>query len=164
VRVLVAGIGNIFSGDDGFGVEVARRLSMQKNPDHVKVTDFGIRGIDLTYALLDGYDVAILVDTVKRGGAPGTLYVIEPEIGESVSAAAIAFDGHAMHPARVLAAAKALGPIPPVLRLVGCEPLTFGDEDGVMGLSDEVLAAIEPAMKLVESLFHDHGPEERRDA
>ncbi|MDB4995390.1 MAG: hypothetical protein JWM74_2822, partial [Myxococcaceae bacterium] len=125
-----------------------------------KVTDFGIRGIDLTYALIDGYDVAILVDTVKRGGAPGTLYVIKPEIGEPLAAAAIAFDGHAMDPVRVLAAAKALGSLPPVLRLVGCEPLTFGGEDGVMGLSDEVLAAIEPAVGLVRSLFG----EDRRDA
>src|SRR6516225_7125141 len=80
-RILVAGIGNIFLGDDAFGVEVARRLAARPQPDGVRVADFGIRGIDLTYALLDGYETVILVDATPRGGQPGTLYVIEPDVG-----------------------------------------------------------------------------------
>ena len=78
-QILVAGIGNIFKGDDAFGVEVARRLAQSPLPAGVKVVDFGIRGIDLTYALLDGYDAAILVDTAKRGAAPGTVSIVAPE-------------------------------------------------------------------------------------
>ena len=78
-RVLVAGVGNIFLGDDGFGVEVARRLAGERLPEDVRVADFGIRGVHLAYELLDGYDTAILVDAAPRGGQPGTLYVIEPE-------------------------------------------------------------------------------------
>src|SRR5438270_10803156 len=78
-RVLVAGIGNIFLGDDAFGVEVAQRLAQRPLPAGVRVVDFGIRGLDLTYALLDGQDAVILVDATLRGGPPGTLYVIEPE-------------------------------------------------------------------------------------
>src|SRR4051794_33940377 len=78
-RVLVAGIGNIFLGDDAFGVEVAQHLARREWPDGVRVVDFGIRGLDLTYALLDGYEVVILVDALPRGGQPGTLYVLEPD-------------------------------------------------------------------------------------
>ncbi|MGH7848434.1 MAG: hydrogenase maturation protease, partial [Candidatus Binatia bacterium] len=73
-KILVAGIGNIFLGDDGFGVEVARELAKRKLPESVRVVDFGIRGFDLAYALLDGYDLTILVDAAPRGGLPGTLY------------------------------------------------------------------------------------------
>ncbi len=79
-NILVAGIGNIFLGDDGFGVEVIRRLSSREFPAEVRVEDFGIRGYDLAYALLDGPDVTILVDAAARGGAPGTIYVIEPDV------------------------------------------------------------------------------------
>src|ERR1700734_1751902 len=82
-RILIAGIGNIFLGDDAFGSEVARRLAARPMPDGVKVVDFGIRGFDLTYALLDGSDATILVDATPRGGPPGTLYVIEPDPGEA---------------------------------------------------------------------------------
>ena len=77
-RILVAGIGNIFLGDDAFGVEVVRRLSAREWPANVRVTDFGIRGYDLAYALLDGYDTTILIDACPRGELAGTLYVIEP--------------------------------------------------------------------------------------
>jgi hypothetical protein len=83
LRILVAGIGNIFLGDDGFGVEVIQRLSSHPFPKSVQVCDFGIRSYDLAFALLDGYDVTILVDAAPRGAAPGTLYVIEPDIGEA---------------------------------------------------------------------------------
>src|SRR5438270_10145755 len=79
-RILIACIGNIFLGDDGFGVEVAQRLMNRQYPEGVQVTDFGIRGMDLAYTLLDDYDTLVLVDTVSRGGTPGTLYLIEPDL------------------------------------------------------------------------------------
>ena len=108
--VLIAGIGNIFLGDDAFGVEVAQRLAKRKLPDRVKVVDFGIRGFDLAYALLDRFDVTILVDACPRGGAPGTLYVIEPDLNVSAQDAAeagqTAVDAHSMNPMNVIRMAK----------------------------------------------------------
>jgi hydrogenase maturation protease len=151
MRVLVAGVGNVLLGDDGFGVELARRLARRGLPGGVRVVDFGIRGLDLTYALLDGYDGAIVVDACRRGGAPGTLYVLEPTMNESADAAV---DTHAMHPARVLAAMKAMGGAVEWLRLVGCEPGPLPDDDELaMGLSAPVEAAVEPAIGLVERLL-----------
>ena len=86
-RILVAGIGNIFMGDDAFGVEVARRLSQRTLPAGVRVSDFGIRGFDLAYALQDGYETTILIDACPRGEEPGTLFVVEPDLAE-ISASA----------------------------------------------------------------------------
>jgi hydrogenase maturation protease len=145
--ILIAGIGNIFLGDDGFGVEVIRRLSSGSFPDGVRVTDFGIRGYDLAYALLDGHDFTIFVDAVSRGGAPGTLFVIEPEINGNS-----AMDAHAMNPESVLQLARAMGPIRGRVLLVGCEPATLGGKEGHMGLSDPVMAAVEDAARLIEDL------------
>jgi hydrogenase maturation protease len=149
-RVLVAGIGNVFLGDDGFGVAVAEALAASEWPDGVHVEDFGIRGMDLAYALA-GYDVAILVDAVPRGGAPGTLYVIEPELGDDE----VGLDAHEMNPVAVLALARTLGgPLPRVL-VVGCEPATrmTGEEDEVVAeLSEPVRAAVGEAVRMVESL------------
>ena len=145
-RILVAGVGNIFFGDDGFGVEVSRRLSERALPEGVQVKDFGIRGLDLTYALLDGWDAAILVDALPRGGDPGTLYVIDP----AADAGPPVLDPHAMHPARVLAMARELGGTPPILRVVGCEP--GAAEEMQMGLSPAVAAAVDTACALVEQL------------
>src|SRR3712207_6645350 len=107
-RILVAGIGNIFLGDDGFGVEVVRRLAGRELPAGVDVQDFGIRGLDLMYALGDGYDAAVLVDAVPRGEPPGTLSVIEPE----PEADDVPLDAHGMDPAKVLALAQQLGDVP----------------------------------------------------
>ena len=111
-RILIAGIGNIFLGDDAFGVEVVRRLAARKLPDAVRVVDFGIRGFDLAYALMEGYEVTILVDATPRGGEPGTLYTIEPDL-RSASApqtgVSPAIDAHSMDPLRVLGLVKALG-------------------------------------------------------
>lgn len=151
-RLLVAGIGNIFLGDDAFGVEVVRRLGGRPLPEAVRVVDFGIRVFDLACALTDGYDGAILVDTAQQGGAPGTLYVIEPDCsGEAPPPAVV--EGHGLHPAKVLHLARAMGTVCPWLRIVGCEPLTFGsDEEPVMGLSEPVARAVDEAVLLVESL------------
>jgi hydrogenase maturation protease len=153
-RVLVAGIGNVFLGDDGFGVEVVRRLSQRTLPEGVHVVDFGIRGLDLTYALLDGYETAILVDATSRGQAAGTLYVLEPETADHWRPIGGVLDTHGMDPARVLALARAMGGRLPTLRVVGCEPATFGDDEGgLMGLSAPVEAAVDEAVRLVERLL-----------
>ena len=155
VRVLVAGIGNVFLGDDGFGVEVARRLSARELPAGVEVKDFGIRGMDLVYALGEDYDAAVFVDAVPRDEAPGTLYVIEPEIDEDE----LSLDTHGMDPVRVLRLAAELGPVPRRLLVVGCEPQTrmSGDttEELVGDLSEPVRAAVDGAADLVESLLRE---------
>ena len=106
--VLVAGIGNVFLADDGFGVEVARRLAERELPGGVKVADFGIRGMDLAYELQEDYDAAVLVDAVPRGQAPGTLFVIEPDLEQAEPV----LDAHAMDPVRVLGLARTLGYAP----------------------------------------------------
>ena len=150
-RILVAGIGNIFLGDDGFGVAVARRLAERPLPRGVEVGDFGIRGLDLVYELGEGHDAVILLDAVPRGEAPGTLFVIEPEI----SPEAVGLDAHGMDPAKVLALARDLGRVPERVLLVGCEPQRRmdGSEAEVVGeLSEPVQAAVEAAVELVEEL------------
>ena len=152
--ILVAGIGNVFLGDDGFGVEVARRLAQRELPLGVKVADYGIRGMDLAYELQEDYDAAILVDAVPRGQAPGTLYVIEPDLQDAEPV----LDAHSMDPVRVLGLARALGTLPPRVLVVGCEPataMTLDDEELVMGLGPEVSAAIDKAVELVESVLDD---------
>lgn len=154
-RILIAGIGNIFLGDDAFGVEVVRRLATHELPKNVRVTDFGIRGYDLAYALLDGYDTTILIDACPRGEPAGTLYVIEPDVSESASPEdqQSAVEAHSMNPLNVLRLATSMGgPLKHVL-LVGCEPGTLGPEEGQMGLSEPVEAVVDEAVKLVESLI-----------
>src|ERR1700719_105979 len=103
-RLLIAGVGNIFLGDDAFGVEGAQRLARRPLPEGVRVVDFGIRGLDLAYALLDGYEAVVLVDAAPRGGRPGTLYVLEPEPGPALppGEGAPLIEAHNMNPARVL--------------------------------------------------------------
>ena len=150
-RALVAGIGNIFLGDDGFGVEVASRLSRAQLPDGVRVLDAGIRARDLAYELLEGgYDTAILVDAVARGGAPGTVYVIEPEAASLGAMATVAIDGHAMNPEATLAFVDALGGVATRILIVGCEPVSV--EEGI-GLSRPVAAAVDEAVSVVRELL-----------
>ncbi len=152
LRILVAGIGNVFMGDDGFGVEVVSRLARSKLPAGVVVQDFGIRGMDLAYALA-GHDVAVFVDAMPRGGTPGTLYLVEPELDEQQAVP----DAHGMDPVTVLALGRELGdPLPRVL-VVGCEPsevLTLED-DVVAELSAPVRAVIDDAVRMVERLLDD---------
>ena len=152
--VLVAGIGNIFLGDDAFGVEVVRRLGSRDLPQAVRVADFGIRGFDLAYALQDGYETTILVDACPHGEAPGTLYVIEPDLkGLNDPGAPQAIEAHAMNPLSVLRMARAMNIEVKKVLLLGCEPGTLGGEEGQMGLSAPVEAAVEEAVNLVESLI-----------
>jgi hydrogenase maturation protease len=154
--VLVAGIGNIFLGDDAFGVEVVRRLGSRDLPQAVRVADFGIRGFDLAYALQDGYETTILVDACPHGEAPGTLYVIEPDLkGLDDPGAPQAIEAHAMNPVSVLRMARAMNVEVKNVLVLGCEPETLGGEEGQMGLSAPVEAAVEEAVKLVESLIDD---------
>ena len=152
-RILVAGIGNVFLGDDGFGVEVVKRLAERELPDDVEVADFGIRGMDLIYALHDDYEVVIFVDATPRGGEPGTVYLLEPEIEDD---GVVVLDTHGMDPVKVIKFARTLGPSPARTLVVGCEPqaVISGDdyEEMLMELSEPVQAAVEEAAKLVESL------------
>lgn len=152
--VLIAGVGNIFMGDDAFGVEVVKRLLDRELPDGVRVADFGIRGFDLAYALMDDHDVTILVDATPRGDAPGTIYTIEPDLDEidSLSDEEMAVETHGMNPMKVLAMVKSMGAAPKRILLVGCEPATFGPEEGLMGLSEPVEAAVDQAIIAIESL------------
>jgi hydrogenase maturation protease len=154
--ILVAGIGNIFLGDDAFGVEVVRRMAGLKLPESVRVSDFGIRGFDLAYALQDGYETTILVDACPRGKTPGTLYVIEPDLmgGNDPEAPQAVVEAHAMNPMSVLRMARAMNIKVKNVLLVGCEPETLGGEEGQMGLSAPVEAAVDEAVKLVESLVN----------
>jgi hydrogenase maturation protease len=151
-RILVAGIGNIFLGDDGFGVEVAKRLSAHEFPAGVKVVDFGIRGFDLVYALQDGYETAILVDAYPHGETPGSVSLVEPDLGNLDGPQQAVVETHGMNPMNVLRMAAAMnGRLNKVL-LVGCEPATFGGDEGQMGLSDTVEAAVDEAVKMVISV------------
>jgi hydrogenase maturation protease len=153
-RILVAGIGNIFMGDDAFGVEVVRRLSERTLPAEVRVGDFGIRGFDLAYALQDGYEATILIDACPRDAEPGTLYVVEPDMAaiNAGPAGGNEVDAHGMDPVKILGLAVSMGgPLKRVL-LVGCQPATLGPEEGLMGLSEPVARAVSGAVQMVETL------------
>jgi hydrogenase maturation protease len=151
--ILVACIGNIFMGDDGFGSEVALALSSAQLPGEVQVVDYGIRGIDLTYALLAPWSAVVLVDTVSRGEAPGTLYLLQPGETQSEGAGPACLDPHALDPVAVIRTARTLGEVSAEIYIVGCEPMDFGDElEGRMGLSDAVEAAVPAATAMVTQL------------
>ena len=154
--ILVAGIGNIFLGDDAFGVEVIRRMAGLNLPASVRVSDFGIRGFDLAYALQDGYETTILVDACPHGQTPGTLSVIEPDLKllDNPEAPQAAIEAHAMNPMNVLRMARAMNIELKNILLVGCEPETLGGEEGQMGLSAPVEAAVDEAVKLIESVVN----------
>jgi hydrogenase maturation protease len=166
-RILIAGIGNIFLADDGFGVEVVRRLAERGVPEGVELVDFGIRGLDLAYALMDPYEAVVFVDALPRGEVPGTIYLIEPEVeGEGE----VTIDTHGMDPVKVIRFARALGAEIPRTLVVGCEPhLVLSGEDYddmLMQLSEPVLAAVPEAVKLVESLveeIHENGSKQSAD-
>jgi hydrogenase maturation protease len=148
-RILVAGIGNIFLGDDGFGVEVVHRLGGERLPDGVVVADFGIRGVHLAYELAGGgYNGVILVDAAPRGGAPGTLYAIEVDAEATVGSTGDA-DAHSLTPAHVLAWLRRIGGECGRVVIVGCEPASI---DETMGLSEPVAGSIDVAMQMVRAL------------
>jgi hydrogenase maturation protease len=161
-KILVAGIGNIFLGDDAFGSEVARHLERRQWPAGVRVVDFGIRGLDLGYALCDAYDLTVLVDATPRGGAPGTLYVIEPDLAalKQDQASGSLVDAHSLDPMQVLKLARSQGAELRGIVLVGCEPGDLGGDEGRLGLTERVAAAVDRAVDLVSDLvrnFQEHG-------
>jgi len=146
-RVLVAGVGNLFLGDDGFGPEVARRLAGRSLPAGVRVVDYGIRGMHLAYDLLDGYDGLVILDAAPRGGRPGDVVVLEVGEGDFGTGE---FDGHGMEPTAVLSSLGSLGGRLPRTYVVGCEP---ADIDEGIGLSPSVAAAVDPAVDAVLRLL-----------
>lgn len=154
-RILIAGIGNIFLGDDGFGVEVIRRMSTRPLPDRVCVRDFGIRGFDLAYALNEHWDLVILVDALPRGEKPGTVFVLEPARDDLEANFQSDLQPHGMAPVQAIRMAKLLGELPPRLLVVGCEPADLGGEDGVIGLSAEVQGAVSTAVETVLRLVNE---------
>ncbi|MGE0702664.1 MAG: hydrogenase maturation protease [Vicinamibacterales bacterium] len=146
-RVLVAGVGNVFLGDDGFGVEVARRLDARRLPDGVRAADFGLRSLHLAYEMLDHPEaLTVIVDAMSRGAAPGTLFLVEPE---GVTAPATPGDAHSVTPDGVLAMVHALGGASPRVVILGCEPASCDER---MGLSPAVEAAIDGAVDMILSL------------
>jgi hydrogenase maturation protease len=157
-RVLVAGLGNIFLSDDGFGAEVARRLCDAELPDWVQVADYGTSGMHLMYDLADGFETAILIDAAARGGEPGTVYLLEldpakspgsPDDAAPESAVSPFFDAHGMQPDVVLGMLSALGGHARRILLVGCEPAST---DYGIGLSEPVEAAVGAAVTMVTDL------------
>jgi hydrogenase maturation protease len=156
-RVLVAGVGNVFCGDDGFGVAVVDRLSRERLPDGVEVCDYGIRGVHLAYQMLDPYDLVVLVDTMRRGGEPGTVYVVEPEPpaepepgpGSGTAGAEVLMDAHDMTPDAILALVPKLGGTVGDVLVVGCEP---GDLGPGMELSGPVARSVDDAVGVVKRL------------
>jgi hydrogenase maturation protease len=153
-RILIAGIGNIFYGDDAFGVEIVRELSRCEWPEDVQIVDFGIRAYDLAYAFADGYETIILVDAVPRGQPPGTVYLIEPELNGLEKAGFVA-NGHSLNPISVLQMAISLGGQIGRLYLVGCEPAVLECKEGQMGLSGPVAAAVPQAVEIIQSLVDE---------
>ncbi|MCT4353940.1 hydrogenase maturation protease [Streptomyces sp. Je 1-79] len=155
-RTLVAGVGNIFLGDDGFGVETLRRLTREELPSSVELADVGVRGVHLAYELLDGWDTLVLVDVTARGGEPGTLYLIDASKAEERTSGTepAPLDGHRMTPDAVLALLDTLcagtGAAPPRrILVVGCEPACL--DEGI-GLSPQVAAAVPEAVRMVTEL------------
>jgi hydrogenase maturation protease len=163
-RILIAGVGNIFLGDDAFGVEVARVLAGRHLPQGVHARDFGIRAFDLAYALLDPWDAVILVDAAPRGDAPGTLYTIEPDLS-SIAAAETddaPLDGHSMDPVKVVRLAQTMGSITARLLVVGCEAADCGGDEGRMGLTEPVQNSVTAAADMVEELVEQIAAEKTR--
>ena len=156
-RVLIACVGNIFLGDDGFGVEVARRLTGMEFPDGVKLGDYGTGGMHLAYDMADGYETTILVDAAPRGQQPGTVSVIEVDPADHPNPAAalgalqgsMLFDGHGMQPDVVFGILGMLGGKAGRILVVGCEPASTGYG---MALSEPVAAAVDEAVEIVLDL------------
>jgi hydrogenase maturation protease len=149
--ILVAGVGNIFLGDDGFGVEAVRELSRGPLAEGVTVRDFGIRSYDLGYAIAEGYDAIVFVDATERGARPGTLSLIELDPPAADPGEVAGVNGHSLHPATVLRMAAALGAPIGRLYLVGCEPVVLESDE--IGLSPLVQASLPAAAEMIRSLL-----------
>lgn len=157
-RTLVAGVGNVFLGDDGFGVAVARQLARSVLPDGIEVADFGIRGVHLVYELLNGYDTLVLIDAMRNGEEPGTLTLLDagsvgvdrgPSAAQQQLASTPALDGHSMHPAAVLSMLAGLNARIERVLVLACEPAEI---EATMELSPEVARAVPAAVAAIEEL------------
>jgi hydrogenase maturation protease len=155
MNILIAGIGNIFFGDDAFGCEVAAQLMRRPLPEGVRVIDFGIRSYDLAYAMMNGPEVTIFIDATPRDQPPGTIYLLEPDKNILDSDFGEVVNAHSMNPVRVLQLIHSLGGQPGRLYLVGCEPAVLETEEGAMGLSEKVQAAVAPAIEMIETLIRE---------
>ena len=159
--ILIAGIGNIFHGDDAFGVEVVRALQKRTLPADVQLTDFGIRSYDLAYAIRDNYAAVLFIDAMEQDEPPGTVYSMKLEL-DGISRQGAVVNGHSMNPARVLQLVETLGGTTSDLYLIGCEPETLQPVGGQLGLSDTVQSAVPKAVelteKLVQQLLEEHPP------
>ena len=153
-RILVAGIGNVFLRDDGFGVAVAQRLETERLPEGTRVKDFGIRAMHLAFELLEPLDLLVLVDAIARGAEPGTLCIVDPDTAPELVVRTIP-DAHAMDPCAVLTSVGRMGGALPKTRIVGCEPATV--EEG-LGLSEPVERAIGPAIAMIRRLNDSEVP------
>jgi hydrogenase maturation protease len=156
-RVVIAGVGNVLRGDDGFGPAVVQALERYGGlPAGVRTVEVGIGGIGLVHELLEGCDMLVVVDAVERGGEPGTLYILEPQVPclESLSdmeRAGLAVDLHEVVPGSVLLMARGLGVLPPVVRIVGCQP---GEtEEFALDLTPPVAGAVSEAVQAIHSLI-----------
>jgi hydrogenase maturation protease len=148
-RILIAGIGNAWLQDDGFGSEVVKRLEGRQLPEGTAVFDFGTGGLDLAYEVMRGYDALVLVDVSRQGGEPGTLYVmeaLEDDVEAGIEDGQI-INPHAMDPQTVLRFVKTLGAWPGKVVVVACEPARV--EEMGLGLSDDVARAVDGAVELV---------------
>ena len=150
-RILVAGIGNIFFGDDAFGCEVAQGLLQTQLPAEVCVNDYGIRGYDLAYAMLEPNDAVILIDAVPRGAEPGTVFLLELDLNQLDKAETESVNAHAMNPVAVLQLVRSLGGSPQKIYLIGCEPAVLETEE--LGLSEKVKTAVPVALEMTRELI-----------
>lgn len=158
MNILVAGIGNIFQGDDAFGCEVTRVLNERPLPAGIRVVDYGTRVLDLSYALMDRPDLTILIDATSRGGVPGTIYTIEPTFEHAGTDQNVTMNAHLMNTENVLRTVGALGGETGRILLVGCEPADLGGEDGRMGLTSQVAEAVNMAADVVTSIIAQETP------
>jgi hydrogenase maturation protease len=151
-RILIAGLGNIFQGDDAFGVEVVRGLQRRPPRQALRLVDYGIRAYDLAYALTEDYDAIVLVDAATLGQKPGTLYLIEPDLKQVSALDQQTVDAHALNLISILQMAQSFGHISAQLFVVGCEPAVLEIEDGRLGLSRVVQAAVPDAIEMIDAL------------
>jgi hydrogenase maturation protease len=158
VRILIAGVGNVLRSDDAFGVEVARRLAVESLPPNVRVVETGIAGVALVHELQDGWDALIVADAVDRDRPPGTVMLIEAEVGDVNELSwsqrhDFLADMHLATPERALMLARALGVLPAVVLMVGCQPAdadTYGQ-----GMSPQVTAAVEAAIDVIHAQLRE---------
>jgi hydrogenase maturation protease len=165
MKILIAGMGNVFHGDDGFGCEVIRALHQTQFPGDVTVTvrDFGAHNYDLAYELADGYDIKILVDAILQKSPPGTLYLMEPDLRQLEAMKPAQANPHPLNPIAVLQLARSIGNLQGKYYVVGCEPAVLDDDNGEIALSAPVRSAVPEAVRLISLLIAESVLEDETD-